>query len=69
MADNGYDITVPARLGPQNAKTILGIMVREALHEAGKDLLRLILGRTFHGRYDRVTSRRPGGTIDAESAW
>jgi hypothetical protein len=30
-------------------------MVRDALDEAGKDLLRLILGRVFHGRCDRVT--------------
>jgi len=69
MADNGHDITMPARLGPQNAKAILGIMERDAIDEPGKNFLRLILGRTFHGRYDRVTSRRPGGTIDAESAW
>jgi hypothetical protein len=31
MANNGHDITVSARLGPQNAKAILGIMVRDAL--------------------------------------
>ena len=69
MADNGHNITMPARLGPQNAKAVLRIMVRDALDEAGKDLLRLILGRVFHGRCDRVTgacmrfcsSRRPGG--------
>jgi hypothetical protein len=40
MADNGHDITMPARLGPQNAKAILGIMVRDALDEPGKNLLR-----------------------------
>src|SRR5690242_4442524 len=50
MADHSHDITMPARLGPQNAKTILGIMVRDALDEAGKNLLRLILRRAFHGR-------------------
>ena len=55
MADNGHDITMPARLGPQDAKAVLGIMVRDALDETGKDLLRLILGRVFHGRCDRVT--------------
>src|SRR5271167_4661840 len=48
MADNGHDITMPARLGPQNAKTILGIMVRDALDETGENFLRLILGRVFH---------------------
>ena len=55
MADNGHDITVPARLGPQNAKAILGIMVRDALDETGKNLLRLVLGRVFHGWCGRVT--------------
>jgi hypothetical protein len=50
MADNGHNITMPARLGPQNAKAILGIMVRDALDETGKNLLRLIRGRVFHGR-------------------
>jgi hypothetical protein len=49
MADNGHDITMPARLGPQNAKAILGIMISDALDETGKSLLRLILGRVFHG--------------------
>ncbi len=53
---DGHDITMPARLGPQNAKAILGIMVGDALDETGKNLLRLILGRVFHGRCDGVTS-------------
>jgi hypothetical protein len=56
MADNGHDITMPARLGPQNAKAILGIMKRDALDETGKNLLRLILGRVFHDRCGRITS-------------
>jgi hypothetical protein len=38
-----------ARLGPQNAKAILDIMVRNALDESGKNFLRLILGRVLHG--------------------
>jgi hypothetical protein len=71
MADNGHDITMPARLGPQNAKAILGIMVRDALDETGKNLLRLILGRVFHVRPGRIAScthaillkRRLGGNI------
>ena len=58
MADNGHDITMPARLGSQNAKAVLGIMVRDALDETGKNFLRLFLGRVFHGRYDRVTVLR-----------
>jgi hypothetical protein len=31
-------------------------MVRDALDETGKNFLRLILGRVFHGRHDRITS-------------
>ena len=46
---------MPARLGPQDAKAVLGTMVRDALDETGKNFLRLILGRVFHGRYDRIT--------------
>jgi hypothetical protein len=49
-------LTTSARFGPQNAKTILGIMIRDALDEAGKNLLRLIRGRAFHGRCGRITS-------------
>ena len=48
MDDNGHDITMSARLGPQNAKAILGVMVGDALDETGKGLLRPILGRVFH---------------------
>ena len=40
MADNSHDITMPARLGPQNAETILGIMVGDTLDEAGQHFLR-----------------------------
>jgi hypothetical protein len=45
---DGYDITIPARLGPQYAKAIFNIMIRHALDEAGKNFLRLILGWVFH---------------------
>jgi hypothetical protein len=38
MADHGHDITMPARLGSQNAKAILGVVVGDALDEAGKRL-------------------------------
>jgi putative SOS response-associated peptidase YedK len=45
-----------ARFGSKNAKAILGIMVRDALNEAGKSFLRLILGRVFHsGRFTSCT--------------
>jgi len=43
MADNGNDITMPARLGPQNAKAILDIMVRDALDETSEHILRRFL--------------------------
>ena len=46
MADNGDDITMPARLGPQHAKAILDIMVRDALDEARQHFL----GRRFRPR-------------------
>ena len=39
MADNGHDIAMPARLGAQNAEAILGIVVRDALDEAGQNFL------------------------------
>ena len=48
MADHGHNITMPARLGPQNAKATLGIMVRNALDETGENVLQLILGWVFH---------------------
>jgi hypothetical protein len=48
MADNGHDVTMTTRLGPQNAKAILDIMVRDALDETGKNFLGLILGWVFH---------------------
>ena len=56
MADHGHDITMSARLGPQNAKAVLGIMVRDALDETSKGLLRLLLGQVFHGRRDIITN-------------
>ena len=48
MADNGHDVMMTARLGSQDAKAILDIIVRDALDERGKNWLRLILGRVFH---------------------
>jgi len=48
MPNNRHDITMPARLGPQHAKAILDVMVRDALDETSENFLRLILGRVFH---------------------
>ena len=48
MPNNRHDIAMSARLGPQNAKAILGVMIRDALDETGENFLRLILGRVFH---------------------
>jgi hypothetical protein len=43
MADYGHDVTMPARLGSQNAKAVLGVVVGDALDEAGQHFL----GRWF----------------------
>jgi len=43
MADNGHNVTMPARLGTQDAKAILDIMVRDALDETSEHLLRRFL--------------------------
>jgi hypothetical protein len=48
MADNGHDVTMAAYLGSQDAEAILDVMIRDALDEPGKNLLRRILGRVFH---------------------
>ena len=64
MTNNGYDITMPARLGPKYAKAIFNIMVRHALDEAGKNFLRLILGWVFH----TLNSRDAGPDVAACSA-
>jgi hypothetical protein len=39
MADNGHNVTMSTRLGAQNAKAVLGIVVRDALDEAGQNFL------------------------------
>jgi hypothetical protein len=61
MADNGHDVTMTARLGSQNAKAILDIMVRDALDETGENFLRLILGWVFH----TLNSRDAGSNVAA----
>ena len=61
MPDNGHDITMTARLGPQHAKAILDIRVRDALDEAGENFLRLILGWVFH----TLNSRDAGPNVAA----
>ena len=40
MPNDGHDITVPTRLGAQNAEAILDIVVSNALDKAGQDFLR-----------------------------
>src|SRR6516162_9679749 len=61
MSDNGHDATMTTRLGPQNAKAILDIVVRDALDETGNDFLRLILGWVFH----TLNSRDAGPDVAA----
>src|SRR5262249_10324825 len=46
MANHGDDVTMPARLGTQNAKTILGVVVRYSLDETRQHFL----GRRFRLR-------------------
>ena len=53
MPNNRHDITMTARLGPQHAKAILNIMVRDSFDETGKNFMRLILGRVFHSLNSR----------------
>jgi hypothetical protein len=64
MADDSDDVTMTTRLGPQNAKAILDIMVRDALDETGNNFLRLILGWVFH----TLNSRDAGPDVAACSA-
>jgi hypothetical protein len=47
MTDNSHDIPMSPRHGPQDAKAVLHIVVRDALDEACKDFLRRYLGRVF----------------------
>ena len=56
-----WAVDLHARLGPQNPKAILDIMVRDALDETGKNFLRLILGRVFH----TLNSRDAGPNVAA----
>jgi hypothetical protein len=53
VTNNGHDVTMPARLGPQHAKAILNIMVGDAFDETGKNFLRSILGGVFHNLNSR----------------
>src|SRR6185295_2905575 len=65
MADNGHDVTMTTRLGPQNAKAILHIMIRDALDETGKNFLRLIFGRMFHTLNSRDADPNVAACISA----
>jgi hypothetical protein len=48
MADNGHDITMPARLSPQNAKAILDIMVGDPLDQPRQHLSIGWIGLRLH---------------------
>ena len=39
MTDNGHDIAMAARLGPQKAEAVLGIVISDALDQAGQHFL------------------------------
>jgi hypothetical protein len=57
MANHGHDVTMPARPGAQNTKTILGVVVGYSLDEARQHFL----GRWFwlwtHADYPGPASR------------
>jgi hypothetical protein len=57
MANHGHDVTMPARPGAQNTKTILGVVVGYSLDEAREHFL----GRWFwlwtHADYPGPASR------------
>ena len=40
MANHGHHVAMPSRLGPQNAKAVLGIVVGDALDEPCQHFLR-----------------------------
>ena len=65
MTDNGHNVTMTTRLGPQNAKAILGIMVRDALDETGENFLRLILGWVSHTLNSRYAGPNVAACISA----
>ena len=48
MADNGHDITMPARLGPQNAKAVLDIMIGDPLDQPRQHLSIGCIGLHLH---------------------
>ena len=48
MTDNGHDITMPARLGPQYAKAILDIMVGNPLDQPRQHLSIGWIGLRLH---------------------
>jgi hypothetical protein len=39
MADHGHHLSMPARFCSQNAKAILGVVIGDALDEAGQHIL------------------------------
>jgi hypothetical protein len=39
MANHGHDVTMPARPGAQNTKTILGVVIGYSLDEARQHFL------------------------------
>ncbi len=39
MANDGHDITMAAHLGPQNAEAALGVVIGDALDQAGQHFL------------------------------
>ena len=48
VADDGDEVAVPARLGAQNAKTVIAVVEGDALDETGQNFLCCGLWLGFH---------------------
>src|SRR5438132_1871865 len=57
MANHGHDVTMPARPGAQNTKTILGVVVGYSLDEARQHFLGRWLWLWTHADYPGPASR------------
>ncbi|MFG1466727.1 hypothetical protein V5F77_28340 [Xanthobacter sp. DSM 24535] len=61
MADDGEDVPVAARLDPQDAEPVLGIVEGNALDQARQNFRRLSIGLGFHEWGPRLAARQSHG--------
>jgi hypothetical protein len=57
MANDGYNVTMPACFGAQNAKPILSVVIGHPLDEARQDFLARRLQLRAHSRLNLVVAR------------